>query len=182
MQVQNPNPLSANPFHCVDITAEKTPFKSSFSITTPRGRVLEDAGGEEERGGPITSTGANLPFSRLGGVIDGKLEIGLTDGNLPASRSESIDMIKVGTGNLSYNRIQDFHLGVNERFTRVVCSYEKIVNTSGVWTNKFQINTNLHLNYYNLTVTYHIIFTSFVYPYHLMISLIDTNIGLVLLR
>jgi hypothetical protein len=133
---------------------------------------------EERRKGEVLL----LQLSRLGGVIDGKLEIGLTDGNLPASRLESIDMIKVGTGNLSYNRIQDFHLGVNERFTRVVCSYEKIVNTSGVWTNKFQINTNLHLNYYNLTVTYHIIFTSFVYPYHLMISLIDTNIGLVLLR
>jgi hypothetical protein len=80
--------------------------------------------------------------------VNGKLPLSLTDGHLPANRLDNIDMSKVPTGLLYYDRVQDDYLGINDRFARTISAYENDVNTSGVWTNKFMSNTNLHLNYY----------------------------------
>lgn len=116
----------------------------------------------------LTQFAGNLPFTRIDGnlpaskldpidmskVSTGQLPISRTDGNLPASRLDAIDMSKVSTGNLYYNRITDSHLLVNERFHRIIYAYENVVDTMGVWTNKFKVNTNLHLNYYNQAYNY----------------------------
>jgi hypothetical protein len=109
---------------------------------------------------PLSRTTETLPISRITGNYEGTIPINLTSGNLPASRLDNIDMGKVATGNLYYNRVQDFHLGINNRFHRVVYTADNIVDTQGIWTNKFKIETNLHLNQYGLSYNYYQYFLS----------------------
>jgi hypothetical protein len=109
---------------------------------------------------PLSRTTETLPISRITGNDEGKIPINLTSGNLPASRLDNIDMGKVATGNLYYNRVQDFHLGINSQFHRIVYTADNIVDTQGIWTNKFKINTNLHLNQYGLSYNYYQYFLS----------------------
>jgi hypothetical protein len=131
---------------------------------------------------PLTQFAGNLPANRLDNIdmskvatgnldwsriasqpalssLSGNLPLSRTDGNLPASRLDNIDMGKVSSGNLNYNRIDNFYLGINERFARTIYAYENIVN-GGVWTNKFRIGTNLHLNQYNQAYNYYQYFLS----------------------
>lgn len=133
---------------------------------------------------PLTQFAGNLPASRLDNIdmskvatgnldwsriasqpalssLSGNLPLSRTDGNLPASRLDNIDMGKVSSGNLNYSRVDNFYLGINDRFHRIVYATENIIN-GGIWTNKFRINTNLHLNQYNQAYNY--------FQYYLSIS------------
>ena len=114
---------------------------------------------------PISLTSGNLPANRLdnidmGKVATGQLPISRTDGNLPASRLDNIDMGKVATGQLDQSRLNNLYLGINSQFHRVITAWENIVDTQGIWTNKFRIQTNLHLNQYNLSYNYYQYFLS----------------------
>ena len=132
---------------------------------------------------PLTQFAGNLPASRLDNIdmskvatgnldwsriasqpalssLAGNLPLNRTDGNLPASRLDNIDMSKVATGNLHHSRVQDFYIGINDRFHRIVYAWDNVVDTQGIWTNKFKINTNLHLNQYNHAYNYYQYFLS----------------------
>ena len=60
----------------------------------------------------------NIDFSKID--KSDNIDFSKTDGNLPATKLDNIDMSKVATGNLYYNRIQDFHQIVHDRFLRIV--------------------------------------------------------------
>ena len=98
----------------------------------------------------------NLPASKLDNidmseVSTGNLDISRTVGNLPATRLDHIDMSKVSTGFLYQDRTLDHHLIVDNRFNRMVypnAENGNTLNTSGIWTNRFRVQTNLHLNHY----------------------------------
>jgi hypothetical protein len=132
---------------------------------------------------PLTQFAGNLPANRLDNIdmskvatgnldwsriasqptlsaLSGQLPISRTDGNLPASRLDNIDMGKVATGSLDISRVGNVHLGINNQFHRIVYAWENVVDTQGIWTNKFKINTNLHLNQYNLSYNYYQYFLS----------------------
>ncbi len=134
---------------------------SQFGGNLPISRIDGNVSGKL----PINLTDGNLPASRLDNIDMSKVSSGIlplsrTDGNLPASRLDNIDMGKVATGNLYYNRISDLYLGINSQFHRIIYAHENIVDTQGIWTNKFRINTNLHLNQYSLSYNYYQYFLS----------------------
>ena len=143
---------STGTWQMIDVDSQAlTQFAGNLPLTRIEGNISGKI--------PISSTDGNLPASRLDPIDMSKVSTGIlpisrTDGNLPASRLDPIDMSKVSTGNLNYTRITDSHLIVNERFHRIIYAYENVVDTQGVWTNKFQVNTNLHLNYYNQAYNY----------------------------
>jgi len=87
-----------------------------FAGNLPVSRIEGNIGGKL----PISSTDGNLPLSRLAGTVNGKLPLSLTDENLPASRLDNIDMSKVATGVLDISRINNFHVGLNNRFLRII--------------------------------------------------------------
>jgi hypothetical protein len=120
---------------------------------------------------PLTDFSGNLPMSRIDGnlpaskldnidmseVSTGNLDISRTVGNLPATRLDHIDMSKVSTGFLYQDRTLDHHLIVDNRFNRMVypnAENGNTLNTSGIWTNRFRVQTNLHLNYYGAQYNY----------------------------
>ncbi len=97
-------------------------------------------------------TTGNLPFSR----IDGNLPFSRIDGNLPATKLDSLDMSKITTGQLDYTRLNGQEALVNNRFLRIVEPYEApTINTSGIWTSKYRVATNLHLNHYGAQYNYY---------------------------
>ena len=71
------------------------------------------------------------------------------DGNLPATKLDNIDMSKVATGNLYYNRIQDFHLIVNDVIITndvAFCNITETTSASGdKWLN-FEIRTSARVD------------------------------------
>ena len=69
-------------------------------------------------------------------------------------------MGKVATGSLDISRVGNVYLGINNQFHRIIYAWENVVDTQGIWTNKFRINTNLHLNQYNLSYNYYQYFLS----------------------
>jgi len=109
---------------------------------------------------PLSRTTETLPISRITGNFEGTIPLNLTSGNLPASRLNNIDMSKVSTGNLDQSRVNNLYIPINNQFHRIVYADENIVDTQGIWTNKFKINTNLHLNQYNLSYNYYQYFLS----------------------
>ena len=109
---------------------------------------------------PLSRTTETLPITRITGNYEGTIPISLTSGNLPASRLDNIDMGKVATGSLDQSRVGNLYLGINSQFHRIVYAHENVVDTQGIWTNKFKINTNLHLNQYNLSYNYYQYFLS----------------------
>jgi hypothetical protein len=136
---------------------------SQFAGNLPLNRITEVVNGTL----PISLTSGNLPANRLDNidmskVATGQLPINRTDGNLPANRLDNIDMSKVATGQLNQSRINDFYLGVNNRFFQINYAYENVISTGGVWTNKFRISTNLHLNSYGAAYNF--------YQYYLSLS------------
>ena len=101
-----------------------------------------------------------LPITRITGNDEGKIPISLTSGNLPASRLDNIDMGKVATGQLDQSRVNNLYIPITNQFHRIVYAHENIVDTQGIWTNKFRIYTNLHLNQYNQAYSYYQYFLS----------------------
>ena len=117
----------------------------------------------DEFGGSITfnKVMGNLPLDKLqdidmSKITTGNLPFSRIDGNLPANKLDNLDMSKITTGQLDYTRLNGQDAIVNNRFLRIVEPYEApTINTSGIWTSKYRVFTNLHLNHYGAQYGYY---------------------------
>ena len=117
----------------------------------------------DEFGGSITfnKVMGNLPLDKLqdidmSKITTGNLPFSRIDGNLPANKLDNLDMSKITTGQLDYTRLNGQDAIVNNRFLRIVEPYEApTINTSGIWTSKYRVYTNLHLNHYGAQYNYY---------------------------
>jgi len=97
-------------------------------------------------------TTGNLDWSR----ISSQPALSSLSGNLPANKLDNLDMSKITTGQLDYTRLNGQDAIVNNRFLRIVEPYEApTINTSGIWTSKYRVSTNLHLNHYGAQYNYY---------------------------